>query len=424
MITLVSLGLSAVLISGLLLPSTGLNQAVEPGWETNLDLGDYAVYSFGSCTPPHIALYPPFYGFEETDDPDALVWGMAWACPVTLRWEVLSAGPNTAEIQIGMDGWFYRWTELGNDEGIIIGSRQWFPGPEDPIRDVINATLHTVHSIQVDLATMDATAAGGSYLGRWPFHIPRADITAERTEIVREWYHGTSVSANVSVRTSLSLRADRTMQRYYDVNAFVEARTGADVPFPVGLERYVHGIGGGWHTLNVVAALYDAETSLLLTTLNTLPDDLLFNLYGLIWIGDDFQGPANPFWSTLALVETNVLDVLREVPVGGSTPPAPGGLPVQEDPPLGDGVEDLGDTQGIVQTQDSSGTGIGSAGEVGGAQSPDPSPLIIRWNWIALAAIILLIMVVAYWDLAGGRDSERRPFPSPPRRGASRPGRR
>lgn len=418
MLHIIGPGLSAVLISVLLFSGAPVNEPVGQLKENALNTGDYAVYSLGSCTPPHIALYTPFYGFEESDDPDAQVWGFAWACPVTLRWEVLLAGPDTAEIRIGMDGWFYRWNELENVEGIIIGSSQWFPGPEDPIRDEINATLHAIHTIEVDLATMDASAAGGMYLGRWPFHIPLADITAARTEIVRNWYGGTSVPANVSATTTLSLGADRVMQTYYDVDVFVEARTGPDVPFPVGLERYVHGVGGGWHTLNVVAALYDANTSLLLTTLNTLPDDLLFNLYGLVWIADSFRGPASPFWSTLALVETNILDVLLDVPVGGSVPPEPGGLPVQDDPPLGNGGEDPGDPDGTGQTGDSGGTGV--EGRTGGGSTESPPPPDIPWTFIALAAILLLIIVIAYRDRRGGTGNERQSSRKPRRRGSLR----
>ncbi len=410
MLPLLSLSLSAVLLSALLFSTAALNEPVEQLEENALNPGDYAVYSFGSCTPPHPALYTPFYGFEESDDPDAQVWGFAWSCPVTLRWEVLAAGADTAEIQIGMDGWFYRWTELGNDEGIIIGSRQWFPGPEDPIRDEINATLHAVHTIQVDLATMDATAAGGTYLGRWPFHIPLVDIVSARTEIVRNWYRGTSVPANVSVTTSLSLGADRAMRTYYDVDVFVEARTGPDVPFPAGLERYVHNVGGGWHTLDAVTYLYDADTSLLLTTLNTLPDDLLFNLYGLVWLADDFRGPASPFWSTLALIETNMLNVLLEVPVGGSKPPEPGGLPGEDDPPPDDGVVDpAGDTDG---------TGVGDG--TGGGSTESPPPPDIPWTLIALAAIVLLIILVAYRDRVGGTGNERPSSRNVRRRGSLR----
>ncbi len=261
-----------------------------------LRTGDYAAYSLGdpadACRPT-TPLYPPLFGMENRT--------FAGACPGTIHWEVLGATDSGVDVRLVMSGW-------PMDDIHFEGEPDASQRSGEQLYGTIHATLNAEHVLRIDLSTLDVTTLEGRYVGRWSFHVSSAEVASEHLELVRHWYEGTSISANVTVVKELPLEMSGVLGREYGVETFVFAQTGWIDPVPEGIERYLYETGGGWQRLRASAPVYDASSSLLLVTLSPFYSDLLFNLYGVFWL-DQLIRPwpdARPLTS-LILVDTNVI---------------------------------------------------------------------------------------------------------------------
>lgn len=301
-------GLTACAIVGMALLTVGILGAVPADVAAQgptLQPGDYAVYSLGD--PPDecqatTPLYPPLFGTEDRT--------FAGACNGTIRWEILGLTENGAEVRLRMTGW---------PRHHIYFEDSFSDRPEEKERllDLINATLNAEHVLLVDFATLDVTTQEGAYVGRWSFQVGSAELAAQHIELARNWYNGTSISANVTVVKDLPLGMSEVLKREYGVDTFAFAQTGWIEPVPEGIERYLYDVGGGWQQLWPSAPVYDASSSLLLVSLSRFYSDLLFNLYGVFWLDqlDRAWPDARPLTS-LILVDTNVI-ALPGLPDGG-----------------------------------------------------------------------------------------------------------
>lgn len=298
-------------IVSLLLFSTTVLSPLTPGVRaTGIPLlnGDYAVYSLGD--PPEdclgtTPLYSALFEFENKS--------FSGACPGTIRWEVVGNVGSTLEIRFAMSGW--------PKDRITLEWQYPSEPPNQTLYERIYAALNAEYIIWVDRDTLEATTDEGTYVGRWSFHSSTAEIASEREEVARNWYNGSSISANLSVVKELPLGMSEVLKREYGVDTFVLARTGWISPVPEGIERWLYDLGGGWQQLWPSAPVYDASSTLLLVGLSRFYSDLLFNLYGIFWL-DQLTRPwsdARPLTS-LVLVDTNIITL------PGSTEDDGGGL--------------------------------------------------------------------------------------------------
>jgi len=333
---------------------------------TSLRPGDYAVYIIPSASESCASgtmLYPPFYGIENQI--------FIKACPVTLRWDVLAVSDGLSEIRIMMQGW------RSDPRNLSVTD---IHDPQDPIFNRIVSTLHIPHTIRVDLATMDAWREDGTYLGRWSFHLTPAEVASGNGELARNWYNGTPVPAEVAVTNDLIRDYEENVAELFGVDTFVTARVPPETPFPGGLERYVYELGGGWQQLPFAMPLYEpVSLPMLACYCEAYYSDILFNLYGIIWLGDFARTiPERPsFPSTITLVETNIIKL------PGSEPP-------------GDGGGDGGDGGG----GDGGGGDAGGGDTSGGGGSSWPTVLMF-------SAVALVASVIAYRWLARVRGHHR-----------------
>lgn len=357
----------ALLYIGLVIPAP-----VHAADGSPLVAGDYAAYTIGVCEREQY-LYPPFFEIEDAEDPGDQIQMWSRACSVTLRWEVLSIQPGLAEIQIFMDGWRYGF-ENGK-KYMYVGSQTWSLPDDDPFHAKTVEILHTRHTVRLDLNTLDATTLEGTYLGRWGFLIAPSEVASGRAEVVRNWYRGTSVEANVTVTKDLALEWEVGLQRAFGTETFIKVATWpTKIPFPDDLGRYLFSTSGGWNELRPASRVHDAVTSLLLVSQSDYYDDLLFNLYGIIWLRDfaPFPGGIEYGGVTISLVDTNLIQL-------------PGPPDDDQDPPPDGDVGD-GDTPG----------------DSGNGQDQDPGGVVlpgVEWPTIVLfmaAAVTVVVALLAY----------------------------
>ncbi len=282
--------------------------------------GDYAVYSIGirdECVPGTY-LYSPLFGLSSR----------AWveACPVTVRWEVLDLADGIASVRLGMEGW--------RQENIKVSDLP----RGDPVTAEILAHLNADHLLRVDVSTLETYNETGVSIGRWGFHLTTAEIASGEALLARNWYNQSEIPAQVAVTQDLISYNEIGVSRAYGVDTFAWAETGGELPFPAGLEEWVYNIGGGWQTLKASGPIYDAASSLLLYCLGVHYSDLLFNLYGIIWIDVGERVWPDTYPSTISLIETNVINMPGQIgeddmggPGDGSDPGGEDDSPVQED---------------------------------------------------------------------------------------------
>ncbi len=360
-----------------------------------LSPGDYAVYTFGECTGPRATyFFPPFYGIEDAEDPGDQIkmWGLA--CPVTLRWDVLSVGDGVAETQIYMEGWRYGYGD--GKKYMYVGNETWSLYDDDPFHQEIVAILHTKHIVRIDLDTMDVTTQEGAYLGRWGFLVTPAEVAYGRADVIRNWYNGTALEANVTVTKELVFGQEVGLQRAYGVDTFITIRTWpTKVPFPEGLGRYLFTTTGGWNELRSASRVHDAATSLLLVSKSYHYDDLFFNLYGIIWLRDWSPLPGGGEWgvSSLTLVDTNIIDLPE----------------LEEDDGTGD--QDDGSDSGDDSGDDGAGgqDGSGGDGDAGGDGTGDDGPVPPGFPWLTVslfAAVAVVTALLAYQRLRPRREEK------------------
>ncbi len=363
--------------------------------------GDYAVYTFGECDIGGARFSPPFYGIEDAEDPGDQIkmWGLA--CPVTLRWDVLSVSDGVAEIQIFMEGWQYGYGD--GKKYMYVGNETWSLYDDDPFHEETVAILHAKHTLRIDLDTMDVTTQEGAYLGRWGFLVTPAEVAYGRADVVRNWYDGTAVEANVTVTKDLDLEWDVGLQRAYGVDTFITVRKG-QIPFPDGLERYLSTPTGGWNELRPASRVHDAGTSLLLVSQSYHYDDLLFNLYGIIWLRDfsPFPGGILLGLVSISLADTNIFELPEDADTG------------DQDDGSDSGDDGAGGQDGSGGDGDASGDGTGDVG---------PVPPGFPWFTVSLfAAVSVVTALLAYQRLRprrGDKDEEtggRRTRSGPPPR--------
>lgn len=264
--------------------TSGLPTPASSGRDGALAIGDYATYTIGECKPGTF-LFSPSFGIEENID--------VRGCPAELRWDVLSVTGDVAEIRIGMTGWGEQDIHVANVNSSVISS--------------INATLNAEHTVVVNLVDMEAFTPEGAYVGRWGFLLTPGEVATGRAEIVRRWYNGTAIQANVSVTNVIIGGTEAALKEAYGIETLLWAQTDINEPFPDGLERYVFTLEGGWQTLKRSGPIYDANSSLLVYNVGVHYNDVLFNLYAVIWLDDVARAYPNVFPSSLTLVDTNII---------------------------------------------------------------------------------------------------------------------
>lgn len=267
-----------------------------------LHVGDYAIYTFGEeCGLPDQPVYSPMFGYE----------GRIWLdeCPVTVRWDVVDISGGVALIRFRMDGWSRLAVFLADAKNPSIVDR-------------VYASLTAEHTLRVELATMDVTTTNGTRIGRFGWLLTPGEAATGRAELVRNWYQGRTIAANVTVTQWLLTREWTDAARAgFGTETFVWAQTASDEPFPAGLDKYTVTQAGGWTTLLRSGPIYHPTELLLLFALGAFYSDVLFNLYGIIWLYPAETPWANyPYtWSSMRLLETNI------VAIPGSGPSEGGG---------------------------------------------------------------------------------------------------
>ncbi|MEE9181892.1 MAG: hypothetical protein V3U33_04925, partial [candidate division NC10 bacterium] len=236
------------------------------------------------------------------------------------------------------------------------------------VKSRVIAALSATHLIQVSLADMEMTADDGAYLGRWSFHLTPAEVAGGRADVIRNWYQGRSIQAEVSVTKVLLGGTEATLQEVYGVDTFVSVLSAIDESFPEGLEQYVYNIEGGWRTLFRTGPIHDPPSSLLLYSFGVHYSDLLFNLYAIIWWDDLAYLYPNAAPSSITLVDTNIIPLPTSQ--GGETD--------------GQGEESGTDAGGQNET------GIVGPGDSLGLASLPWLPVIL------FAAVAIVITAVAY----------------------------
>lgn len=398
--TYLSQRLVPLLVALLAAASLGLPPAATAEAPRILEPGDYAAYIIGDCEIPAVYLYPPFYGFEDAESSGDQVRIYVRACPAFLRWDVVSGSDGVAEIRLEMANWYY-WYGVRDGEymsTMFVQSKNWGAWPDDPIFHEINATLHTPHTVHVDLATMDTTAADGTYLGRWIFLTTTEEVIAGRVEILRNWYHGTAVTANATVTKDLTGPTEVGVEALYGMDTFVAAWTDLNEPFPEGLERYIYSTAGGWKTLRRSSPVYDPTSSLLIFNTGAVHyNDVLFHLYGMLQIDDDIQ-PPDTIPSAMTLVDTNLFTLPD---ADGDGVPNPWEV-IGYDPSVWEATPD-GDGGGNGATPgDGDGSGDGSEGDGeegadGEQDGGEAAPPAIPWvtvGLLAAAAVVALLTLL------------------------------
>ncbi|MEE9173972.1 MAG: hypothetical protein V3U30_03230 [Thermoplasmata archaeon] len=221
-------------------------------------------------------------------------------CEVTLRWDVLGVSEGIATVRLNMDGW--------DMEDVRIRDKSIWDESEAPLFVAVAEALNADHDLRVDLATWDVILPNGTYVGRWGFHLSSAEVAAGRTEVTRNWYNGTVIEGNVDVTKEVALGMEDVLAREYGVDTFARTQTGWIQPLPEGLERWIYNLGGGWTRLFPSGPVHDAASSLLLATPGKTYSDLLFRLYGILWLESDFRiAPDAVALSSIALVDTNLI---------------------------------------------------------------------------------------------------------------------
>jgi hypothetical protein len=369
-----------ILLGFLLVGLFVLSPKITASGETAFEPGDFAEYRVGECQGPDIYFFPPFFGFPTVKTWDEQIRVTALACTVTLRWEVQAVSGNIMEVDIWFEGW----------DRVSVGNATWTLRFDDSLHTEILAKLHVRHSILVDLDTLNTSRTDGTDLGHFGFLVTSEEIAVGRAGVIRQWYGDTSVEANVTVTKDLVLDFESGLNRAYNVNTFLSIQTWPrKLPFPEGLRVYVPQRSGGWNALPPVVRTHDAGSSLLLVSTNTYYDDVLFNLYGVIWLDGsmDFPGGIALGLVTIALEDTNIFDMY--------TPDSPGDDPPQPDPGDEDPAEDGG----------SPGGEIGGNGE----QEPvTPQSLWLTFGLFGAVGVTALALAVRYLRSGEGRGESRR----------------
>jgi len=267
-----------------------------------LHVGDYAIYKFGeACSgAPDQPVYSPMFGYE----------GRIWLdeCPVTIRWDVIDVSGGVALIRFRMDGWSRLAVFLADDV------------KNSSLVDRVYASLAEEHTLRVELATMEMTTANGRRIGRFGWLLTPGEAATGRAELVRNWYQGRTIAANVTVTQWLYTREWTDAARAgFGTDTFVWAQTALDEPFPAGLDNYTVDQSGGWTRLERSGPIYHPTELLLLFALGAFYSDVLFNVYGIIWLH-----PAETPWadyphtrSSMRLLETNIVKLPGSGPSEG-----------------------------------------------------------------------------------------------------------
>lgn len=258
------------------------------GTDPVLRAGDYAVYTIGACGVGTM-LYGPFFDVDNQIQ--------VRACPVTLRWDVISVANDIADIRIAMEGW-------RADEGYMTVAEIF--DHRHQLYYQANATLNAGHVVRVDITSMKVTTLAGGYVGRWGFHLTASEVAFREANLVHNWYNSTTIPAELTVTQQIIGGTEAALRDAYGVDTFTWATTSIDEPFPEGLEKYVYNIGGGWRTLPRSGPVYETASSLLLYCLGVHYSDILFNLFALIWLDDPSRPWPDVFPSSITLVDTNV----------------------------------------------------------------------------------------------------------------------
>ncbi|HLA46464.1 MAG TPA: hypothetical protein VJ207_02705 [Thermoplasmata archaeon] len=370
-----------IVLSGFLLAATTDRVAITAtaGRNPVLQLGDYAVYTIGddpiiqngreTCVPGTV-LYPPFYGMGLDNATSYL------GCRAELRWDVEAVSDGLAQVRIQItNGWGTNpcRIDLGNVSGC-----------DDPVVDEINESLHRAYPVRIDLTSMDAWSGDGSYLGRWSFQVAAGEVALGEAELARKWYNGTKVfSTNVSVGRDMAPVSGAPLEEMFGVSTFIWAPTPVDHPWPSGLEAWVYQSGGGWSALTRSVPAYEPNAGLLLANFAYHYSDILFNLYGIVWIGARHSIPGSTFASAMTLIDTSIF------PLPGSEPPEDGGG--------GDGGGDDG----------GGGTGGDDGTTPGGGSPPASFPWATFGLFVAMAVSVTALVVVRFRWFRRGRGGSR-----------------
>jgi len=260
-------------------------------------VGQYAIYGFGDeCYPPTTPVFSPMFDYAGKI--------FLYGCPVELRWDVIDVSGGVALIRLGMDGW----------------SRSDIYGGNATVLDRVYVALTTEHILHVDSATMDTKTSDGTPVGRFSWLLTPAEVAAGKAELVRNWYEGRTISANVTLTQEL-LTGEWTEagRQGFGIQAFVSAATALHGPFPTGLDNYTVNQGGGWKELLRSIPIHHPTKLLLLFTLGAFYSDIFYNLYGIIW-QDAYARPWADFphtWSTMTLTATNMIELPGSEPDEG-----------------------------------------------------------------------------------------------------------
>jgi hypothetical protein len=366
---------SAILPGFLLIGLFVLPPGIAAAQETAFGPGDFAEYRVGECEGTDIWFFPPFFGFPTMETWDEQIHVYARACTVTLRWEVQAVSGNVMEVEMWTEGW----------DRVSAGNATWSLRADDPVHAGILDKLQVRHSILVDLDTLNTRRTDGTDLGHFGFLVTSEEVAVGRAGVIKQWYGDTSVEANVTVTKDLVLDFELGLNRAYNVDTFLSIETWpTKLPFPEGLSVHVPLRAGGWDALPPVARTHDAGSSLLLVSTNSYYDDVLFNLYGVIWLDGsmDFPGGLALGLATIALQDTNIFDI--------HAPDSPGEDPPQPDP---------GD-------ENPAGEDGSPGGEIGGDGEQEPVTPQSIWLTLGLfgaVGVTALALAVRYLRSGGGQ---------------------